>query len=467
MELLKASQIRKVVRAGKAGTTALVSLCLLAGGAIGVRGAGAGVTLAVAGRSNANVSLAANGAFVVAVWSASVANGVTDIFAAVSPDGGTRFSSPVRVNSTAGEASVNGEQPPRATLVSRSGARRGSPGLKLGPTNTASAAGAASTTSAVGAPDIVVVWTAKGTAGTTILTARSIDGGRTFGRTTHVPGSDAAGNRGWEALASDARGRVGTVWLDHRALAMAGDQMAEMHHETSHPAQGEAPKEDGVAKAQQSKLYFALLDEPSSSHAITGGVCYCCKTALAMGPGNVVAMAWRHVYPGNIRDIAFTLSRDGGRTFALPIRVSEDKWELEGCPDDGPAMVIDAQEAAHVVWPTMVREGGTQTIALFQATSRDGKSFSPRVRVPTEGLPHHPQVALASNGSLALAWDELLGGKRRVVFAQDRTGAGLVRQVLSGGESADYPVMAATPAGVLTAWASGAPETSVIRLERR
>jgi len=32
--------------------------------------------------------------------------------------------------------------------------------------------------------------------------------------------------------------------------------------------------------------------------------------------------AWRHVYPGNIRDIAFTVSRDGGRTlrnrFASP-----------------------------------------------------------------------------------------------------------------------------------------------------
>ena len=107
--------------------------------------------------------------------------------------------------------------------------------------------------------------------------------------------------------------------------------------------------------------------------------------------------AWRHVYPGNIRDIAFTASRDGGRTFAAPLRVSEDKWVLEGCPDDGPAMAVDANNRIHIVWPTLITEGaaeqgahaekdgsaqrssrsprsdtGEPTIALFYATSADG-----------------------------------------------------------------------------------------------
>jgi len=54
---------------------------------------------------------------VVATWSAATAKGETDIYASVSADGGTTFGAPVRVNSAASTAKVNGEQPPRVTLT--------------------------------------------------------------------------------------------------------------------------------------------------------------------------------------------------------------------------------------------------------------------------------------------------------------------------------------------------------------
>src|SRR6185295_8943795 len=149
--------------------------------------------------------------------------------------------------------------------------------------------------------------------------------------------------------------------------------------------------------AQCSKLFIGSLDGSLAPRALTAGVCYCCKTAVVTA-GDAIYAAWRHVYPGNVRDMAFTLSRDGGKTFAPPLRVSEDKWELEGCPDDGPAMAVDAQGVVHVVWPTLVTEGGTQTIALFHALSGDGRRFSARQRIPSQGVPHHPQVALAGDG---------------------------------------------------------------------
>jgi hypothetical protein len=427
--------------------------------AAGIRGADQPLTLGVTGRANAHVSLASSGSFVAAVWSASAASGATDIYAAVSVDGGARFSAPARVNQQAGEANVNGEQPPRVTLV----ARERSLQLKLGPA-TSSKVGPSAT-----APAIVVVWTAKGPAGTRMLTARSIDSGRTFSRAAPVPGSEAAGNRGWEAVASDSRGRAITVWLDHRGLATPGDRTAATHHETSHSSSG-AAKRDGVATAQLSKLYFSAIDDPSSTRAITGGVCYCCKTALAAGPADAIGIAWRHVYPGNIRDIAFTISRDAGKTFAPPIRVSEDKWELEGCPDDGPAMAVDAKGVVHVVWPTLVTEKGSQTIALFHALSVDGRRFSARQRIPTQGVPHHPQVALARDGSLVVAWDESGNGSRQIAAARGIVDAGgrtsFRREALSGGERATYPVLAASDNGVLVAFTAGDPSSSTIRLAR-
>ncbi len=98
--------------------------------------------------------------------------------------------------------------------------------------------------------------------------------------------------------------------------------------------------------AQLSDLRYAAVSARGVEHserALLPGVCYCCKTALVTGQNGQLFAAWRHVYPGNIRDIAFSQSLDGGRTFSAHTRVSEDQWQLAGCPDDGPAMAVDAR----------------------------------------------------------------------------------------------------------------------------
>jgi hypothetical protein len=406
--------------------------------------ASAAATLRVPGRASATPSIAADGQFVAVVWGGTLPDGATDVFLAVSRDRGRAFGNPVRVNHVAGDARLNGEQPPYVGLIPRPSSD----------------------------PAIAVVWTTKGAKGTTLLQSRSEDGGRTFTPAAIVPGTDAAGNRGWEAIAIEPGGRVDVVWLDHRELA-SDSKMAASHHD--HAARsGEKP--DGVAMAQKSKLYFASLDGSTAPRAVTGGVCYCCKTALVGGAGGRVYAAWRHVYPGNLRDMAFTMSRDGGRTFAAPIRVSEDKWALEGCPDDGPAMVVDAQQRIHVVWPTLVKEPGadraepTETIALFYASSSDGLTFTPRQRIPTEGLPHHPRIAVAAEGSLTVAWDELTKGTRRVALARAiRTDKGLPdfrRELLTSQSPAVYPALAVAGGDVIAAWTSGTSTESSIQVGR-
>ena len=148
-------------------------------------------SLAVPGRTNAHVSIAVQERFVVAAWAASLPTGSTDIYAAVSRDGGVTFGPPTRVNSTPGDARVNGEQPPRVALAPRAGSD----------------------------PVVTVLWTSKGASGTTLLTARSDDGGRSFMPSALVAGTDAPGNRGWQAIATDRTGAVHAMWLDHRELA--------------------------------------------------------------------------------------------------------------------------------------------------------------------------------------------------------------------------------------------------------
>jgi len=420
-------------------------------------GASGAIELSVAGRRNATPTIAAAGRFVAVAWGGAEASGATDVFAAVSRDGGLSFAVPVRVNHVDGDAHLNGEQPAHVALVQRAGRE----------------------------PAIVVVWTSKGANGTTLRQSRSDDGGRSFSPSVLVPGTDAPGNRGWEAIAVQPGGRVDAVWLDHRELAH-DPAMAASHHDHAG-----ADKPDGVATAQKSKLFFAPLDGTAAPRAVTGGVCYCCKTAL-VSAGDLVYAAWRHVYPGNLRDMAFTLSRDGGRTFAAPVRVSEDKWALEGCPDDGPAMAVDAQHRIHIVWPTLITEATAEnaktvekdetslrsqrsprlnvaepTIALFYAMSTDGNAFTTRERIPTEGLPHHPRIVAGGDGSLTVGWDEAAGGVRRVAIGRgmvDQNGRPRFRrELLTTAGAGVYPAIAVANDAVVAAWTSGASASIEVR----
>ncbi len=400
--------------------------------------------LAVAGRSNEHVSLAAGGNQVVAAWAAmDTAASTTDIYAAVSQDQGRTFAAPVRVNSTPGDARANGEQPPRVALV----------------------AGESGTT------DIVVFWIARRATGTVLLTARSSDGGLTFGPSDLVQGTDTAGNRGWQAIAADSSGGVYGVWLDHRRMASpsAAAPAGHRHHDSSAAAAtASAATPDGVAMAQQSDLYFARLDRPGSPGAVTPGVCYCCKTAIASTADGAIFLAWRHVYAGNMRDIALTSSRDGGRTFAPPARVSEDHWSIAGCPDDGPAMAVDARNRVHLVWPTAVDVNGTMTKRLFHSMTSDGTTFTPRVAIPSEGPAHHPQMAAAADGSLFVVWDESAHDERRVARARgtiDASGVASFQREPGQARTGRYPAVVATGAGVVTAWIEGQGATAVVRYE--
>jgi hypothetical protein len=189
--------------------------------------------------------------------------------------------------------------------------------------------------------------------------------------------------------------------------------------------------------------------------------------------GDAILAAWRHVYPGNLRDIAFTLSRDGGRTFAPPLRVSEDKWALEGCPDDGPAMALDRQNRIHIVWPTLVTgtsAAAEPNIALFYAMSVDGTRFTARRQLPTEGTPHHPRIVLGADNALTIAWDELANGTRQVAIGRGAIDAGgrprIQREVLAESGSGVYPALAAAADGIVAVWASNSTSSSSIEVRR-
>src|SRR5918996_1551979 len=96
----------------------LASISVAAGGGNGAAPGSPAMFLDVAGRSDDTPWVAASGAF-VAVTSGATKDGQTDVFLAVSRDGGATFGSPVQVNTVQGEARLGGELPPRVALRAR------------------------------------------------------------------------------------------------------------------------------------------------------------------------------------------------------------------------------------------------------------------------------------------------------------------------------------------------------------
>jgi len=99
--------------------------------------------------------------------------------------------------------------------------------------------------------------------------------------------------------------------------------------------------------------------------------------------------------------------------------------------------------------------GGADTLGLFHATSTDGKIFSARQRVPTEGLPHHPQITATADGGVVVAWDESTGGSKRVAFARAAASGGALTRVARVADGS-YPVAVAAGDATIAAWTTAA-----------
>lgn len=423
----------------------LAALLIVAGAVAACAGgdqpfAGPVIRLAVDGRANDNVSATARGNAVAVAWSGT-AHDTTDVFVAVSRDGGASFGPAQRVNTVPGDARVGGEQPPRVALVADPG----------------------------GIAQPVVVWTRKDPAGTRIVWSAT-NAGAAFSPAANVPGADGVGNRGWESVAVGEGDRPLALWLDHRETA--GAAVAPMHHHEGAAANGKVapdmPKPDPVERAGLSRVWFASLDGAVPPRSITGGVCYCCKTALAASGERVVA-AWRQVFAGNQRDIAFAQSTDGGRTFSSPVRVSADQWKFDGCPENGPAVAIGRDGAVHVAWVTP--RGGIEgaPLALYTASTLDGTAFSPRAQVPTPGAVAHLQLVAERGGGLVLAWDEATPAGRVVRVSRGAArgdGRATFGRPLTMPGTGDHPALAAADSGTALAWVRKDAGASFVQLVR-
>jgi hypothetical protein len=186
----------------------------------------------------------------------------------------------------------------------------------------------------------------------------------------------------------------------------------------------------------------------------TGEACPCCRTTMASGPDGALYLAWRRVFPGNVREVVVARSADRGATWSEPVRAQQDGWVFDGCPHAGPSLQVDGKGRVHIAWWT----GKQGSAGVWYATSTDGaRSFGPPVPlgVAEFSRPAHVQLALGGQERLIAAWDDGTLATPRIVVRVSKDGGArwsAAATLSDSGRAAGFPVVAASRERMSVAW---------------
>lgn len=369
----------------------------------------ASFTVATETTGRPTTAVAPAGKTVFVAWTAKT-DSLTNVYLARRDAGKSDFFQPVRVNNRPGDAASHAQAPAQVVV---------------GPHGNVYVAW-------------ITQWDVPGRAypASNIRFARSTDGGTTFAPAITV--NEDAGfptSHHFHNLAVAPDGTIYISWLDSRARdkvlldhpELAAARVASRHagHGMSHGAEnteGEMHMHHAGDNLPGTQLRIARSVDGGKTFqpgiVVAEGTCQCCRTGLAVAQDGTVYIAWRHIFPGGVRDIAVARSDDRGASFSAPVRVHTDDWAIDGCPHDGPALAVGKDGSVHVTWYT----GVPKRAGVYYAVSTDrGASFGDAQ--PLTGDQPVTQVAEARDGQGGawVAWEDVHNKRIRMGHA-DETG---------------------------------------------
>jgi hypothetical protein len=250
-----------------------------------------------------------------------------------------------------------------------------------------------------------------------LLSWRSPDRGQTWQGPVTINDVPKSAREGLHSLAAGAFGQLYCVWLDLR---------------NNQPEVFGAGSTDGGKTWSQNRLVYRSPD---------GNVCECCHPSVTFDSQGNLSVMWRNWLDGN-RDLYWSASKDGGRTFSKAEPLGQGHWRLDHCPMDGGAIAaVKPGEVATVwrrqkevfatfpghrqevrlgtgeqpwiaadqsgVWLTWItREGGD--LLLQRPNGQPAEVVAHQARDPVIAAP------LTGKGPVVLAWEEGQGPKSRL-----------------------------------------------------
>jgi hypothetical protein len=380
------------------------------------------------GGSNPSVALSRDGRTAYVVWVDLSTDEPAVLCARVGWEDGVE-SSPVRVNDIAGDVDFHSQASP---LVS------------VGPEG-----------------NIYVAWQStfpvegRMFPASNLKFSRSTDGAGSFSPSIYV-NDDHEGSptsHTFHGMDVGPDGSVYISWIDGRRSEGGRREMQGNHGHHGHHARHDAQGPDiRVARSDDQGKSFGV------SAIVDSIACPCCRTAVAVGPRGEVYVAWRKLYPDNIRDIAIARSGNRGLSFSPATRIYPDEWKIDGCPHHGPSLAVADDGEVHAVWYSGKEGASGSTHAISGDT---GESFPDHRRIvfSSGAETSHPAVVLLPDGDAIVAaeeWD---------------SGANLIRVGLSSQEHKElfsapgsFPSLAAMHEVCAVAWLRG-DSVLVCRLE--
>lgn len=272
--------------------------------------------------------------------------------------------------------------------------------------------------------------------------ARSTSAAGHFSKAVTIDHDPHDAMHNFPALAVNERGQVFLAWLDMRDTAMA-------------LAAGK-PADHGVTAA----VFYNWSDDGGAHFRqqdlrVKSRACLCCRLAMTLDTQGLPVLLFRDVYPGNERDHSL-VGFDSVSQPGAAVRVSDGHWQLDGCPEKGPALLQTAQRL-HLVW--------FDRNQLFYR-HRDAQGLS---AVQPLGRPGSARGTLASaNGVLYLAWQRYSDGAMRVYVQRSVDGGDHFdepREVAATRDASDYPELVGDGHQVWLSWLTREQGHQLMRLD--
>ena len=229
-------------------------------------------------------------------------------------------------------------------------------------------------------------WLVKSGTGTyayDVNIAISNDSGKTWTKPI-VPHLDKTQTEhGFVSLVPLRDGRLGAIWLDGRNMK----EMKDAHEE-------DAPL------AVSMTLRYAAIDTRgriSDEAELDERVCECCQTSAAVTSEGVMAV-YRDRSENEVRDIYSV--RQAGGAWAKPQTVHADKWEINGCPVNGPAIAASGRNVA-VAWFTRADNKPVVRVAF---SADGGATFGVPIQVDEGETQGRVDVLMLPDNSVLACW---------------------------------------------------------------
>lgn len=199
-------------------------------------------------------------------------------------------------------------------------------------------------------------------------------------------------------------------------------------------------------------LYYTLSTDGGRSFAANRKVadhsCECCRVAMVATDAAAVSILWRHVFEdGQVRDHALaTLTAAGPQPVQ---RASRDNWRLQGCPHHGPALAAGA-DGVHMSWFS----NGNAKGVLYGKNSLRGDDTAQLATIDPRPAGGHPAIATVG-GTLSLVWLSYDGARMNLQLVQSSDdGAHWQAPVTldSTAAAADHPQLLTYDGRLFAAW---------------